>query len=172
MAASPVRRAFAIAPARSAADIAAVAELFRAYGASLDVDLGYQGFEEEVAGLPGKYAPPAGELLIARAKDGSVLGCVALRPMDEAGCAEMKRLFVLPTGRGTGLGRALVEAIVAQAAALGYGEIRLDSLPSMTDAIALYRKCGFEPMPPYYETPVMGTVFLQRRLAPRSLKPA
>lgn len=165
MTASSRHPAFEIAPARSAADIAAVVGLFRAYAASLDVDLGYQGFEDEVAGLPGKYAPPAGELLLARGDDGSALGCVALRPMDEAGSSEMKRLYVLPAGRGMGLGRVLVEAIVARAEAMGYREIRLDSLPSMTDAIALYLRCGFEPMAPYYDTPVAGTVFLRRRLS-------
>ena len=77
----------------------------------------------------------------------------------------MKRLYVQPAGRGIGVGRALVEAIVTRARMLGYREIRLDSLPSMTDAIALYRKFGFEPMAPYYDTPVVGTVFLRRGLA-------
>jgi GNAT superfamily N-acetyltransferase len=157
--------AFEIAPASSSADIAAVVALFRAYAASLEVDLAYQGFEAEVAGLPGKYAPPDGELLLARGADGEALGCVALRPLDEAGCAEMKRLYVLPAGRGTGLGRGLVEAIVERALALGYRELRLDTLPSMTEAIALYRQRGFEPMAPYYATPIEGTVFLRLTLA-------
>jgi ribosomal protein S18 acetylase RimI-like enzyme len=154
-----------ITPVRTAADVAAAAALFRAYAASLDVDLSYQGFESEVAGLPGKYAPPRGDLLLARGEDGAPLGCIALRPMDEAGCSEMKRLYVMPAGRGTGLGRALVEAIIERGSELGYREMRLDSLPSMTDAIALYRKLGFEPMAPYYDTPVAGTVFLRRMLA-------
>jgi ribosomal protein S18 acetylase RimI-like enzyme len=153
-----------ITPVRTVADLAAATALFRAYAASLEVDLAYQGFEAELAGLPGKYAPPRGELLLARGEDGAPLGCVALRPMDEAGCAEMKRLYVQPAGRGMGLGRALVEAIIARATALGYREMRLDSLPSMGDAIALYRKCGFEPMAPYYATPIAGTVFLRLSL--------
>ena len=160
---SPTR--FAIAPARSPQDVAAVATLFRAYAASLEVDLAYQGFEAELAGLPGAYAPPGGKLLLALGRDGAALGCVALRPMAVAGCAEMKRLYVAPEGRGIGLGRALVEAAAASAAALGYREIRLDSLPTMTAAIALYGRCGFEPMAPYYDTPVAGTVFLRRALA-------
>ncbi len=154
--------AYQIAPARTAADIAAIAALFRAYAASLQIDLSYQGFDAEVADLPGKYAPPGGELLLARASDGSVLGCVALRPMDSAGSAEMKRLYVAPAGRGLGLGRALVEALVMCAAGLGYRDICLDTLPSMTDAIMLYRKLGFEPTEHYYDTPIEGTVFLRR----------
>ena len=154
-----------IVPARSPEDVAAVTALFRAYAASLEVDLAYQGFEAELAGLPGAYAPPGGELLLARDSDGAALGCVAMRPMAAVGCAEMKRLYVAPEGRGLGLGRALVEAVAACAAARGYREIRLDSLPTMTAAIALYGRCGFEPMAPYYDTPVAGTVFLRRALA-------
>lgn len=154
-----------IVPARSAEDVAAVAQLFRAYAASLEVDLAYQGFAAELAGLPGAYAPPGGELLLARDSDGAPLGCVALRPMAEVGCAEMKRLYVSPEGRGLGLGCALVEAVAASAVALGYREIRLDSLPTMTAAIALYGRCGFVPMAPYYDTPVAGTVFLRRALS-------
>ena len=156
---------FEIVAVRTATDVAVVATLFRAYAASLDVDLAYQGFEAELAGLPGRYAPPGGDLILARSLEDGPLGCVALRAMEEPGCCEMKRLFVLPTGRGLGLGRALVEAVVERARTLGYREMRLDSLPSMADAVALYRKCGFEPTAPYYETPVEGTVFLRLRLA-------
>lgn len=154
---------FTITPATSA-EIPAVARLFRAYAASLPVDLAYQGFEAELAGLPGKYAPPSGALLLARDGHGEALGCVALRPLDADGAAEMKRLYVAPKGRGHGLGRRLVEAIAAEARRLGYREIRLDTLPTMTDAIALYGRCGFEPMTPYYETPIAGTRFMRRPL--------
>lgn len=157
-------RQFGIAPATATGDLAAVAELFRAYATSLDVDLAYQGFEEELRTLPGKYAPPRGALLLARAPAGAALGCVALRPMDDPAQCEMKRLYVASEGRGSGLGRALVDAVIAEARRIGYREMRLDSLPTMTAAIALYRAWGFQEIPPYYETPVAGTVFLRRYL--------
>lgn len=142
------------------ADLAAIRALFEAYAAGLGVDLGYQGFAAELAGLPGAYAPPGGALLVARGADGAPLGCVALRPMADAGCCEMKRLYVAPAGRGGGLGRALVAAVIAEAKGRGYREMRLDSLPFMTTAVALYRSLGFRETPPYYPTPVAGTVFL------------
>lgn len=153
---------FTIAPA-APRDIADVTRLFRAYEAHIGVDLSYQGFAEEVATLPGKYVAPRGQLLIARDGDGRALGCVALRGMDEFGCCEMKRLFVAAEGRGRGLGRALAQAILSEAAKLGYAEIRLDTLPSMHDAIALYRKLGFTTIEPYYAAPA-GTLFMARRL--------
>ncbi len=156
---------YRIGPAVTLAEIAAVARLFRDYAASLPVDLGYQDFEAELAGLPGKYAPPGGALLLAQDDVGEALACVALRPMDEAGRCEMKRLYVAPHGRGLGLGRAMAEAICAEAARLGYGEICLDTLPTMADAQALYRRMGFVEITPYYATPVAGTRFLARRLA-------
>ena len=146
-----------------ARDIPDVARLFAAYEAHIGVDLSYQGFADEVAALPGKYAPPGGQLLVARNREGRAIGCVALRAMADAGCCEMKRLFVAPEGRGMGLGRALAEAIIEEARRLGYAELRLDTLPSMRDAIALYRKLGFAPTTPYYSAPE-GTLFLARRL--------
>src|SRR5260370_30868145 len=103
--------------------------------------------------MAGKYAPPAGELLLARYPNGAPGGCVGLRPIDPQGCCEMKRLYVSPEGRGFGLGERLVDAVVKEAKRIGYREMRLDTLPSMTGAIALYRKFGFEPLEPYYETP-------------------
>ncbi len=156
--------AFRITPARSAADIEAAARLFEAYAASLGVDLAFQGFAAELATLPGCYAPPAGELLLARDMRGAPLGCVGLRPLAEDGCCEMKRLYVSPRARGLGLGRALVEAIIGEAVRIGYREMRLDTLPSMTEAITLYRKAGFRPVEPYYDTPLAGTIFLARPL--------
>ena len=156
--------AFRIGPVGTAADLAAVARLFEAYAASLAVDLAYQDFATELASLPGKYAAPDGALLLARDLRGEALGCVALRPMGFAGCCEMKRLFVAPPGRGLGLGRALAAAIIAEAGRLGYREIRLDTLPFMAEAIALYRTLGFAPIDPYYDTPVAGTIFLGRAL--------
>lgn len=156
--------AFEIRPVRGPDDLAAVIALFRAYAESLDVDLAYQGFEEEMAAMPGKYASPGGELLLARGADGAPLGAVALRPVEPAGCCEMKRLYVAPAGRGLGVGEALVRALLNEARRIGYREIRLDTLPSMAAAFALYRKLGFVEMDPYYDTPVAGTRFLRLAL--------
>ncbi len=159
------RAHFRIAPVRTANDLRATVKLFRAYASSLDIDLSYQSFEAEMEAMPGKYAPPAGELLLARDRGGTPMGCVGLRPLDAHGCCEMKRLYVVPEGRGSGLGRKLVDAVVKEAERIGYREMRLDTLPSMMGAIALYRKLGFEPIEPYYATPVIGTIFMQRSLA-------
>jgi GNAT superfamily N-acetyltransferase len=155
---------FQIAPVRTPDDLAATIALFRAYAASLDVDLAYQNFEAEMAAMPGKYAPPAGELLLARDPAGAPIGCVGLRPLQPSGICEMKRLYVAPEGRGSGVGEGLVKAVLREAGRIGYREMRLDTLPTMTGAMMLYRKCGFEPIAPYYDTPVAGTVFLRRRL--------
>lgn len=158
---------FTIAPVASAADLDAARDLFQAYAASLPVDLGYQDFATELSTLPGKYGPPAGALLLARDRAGLAIGCVGLRPLAEGVC-EMKRLYVDPAARGSGLGRALIEAVLAEAAQLGYREIRLDTLPTMSAAIAMYRRAGFEPIAPYYDAVPEGTLFLGRRLGDRS----
>jgi ribosomal protein S18 acetylase RimI-like enzyme len=155
---------FRIEPVRSAADLAATARLFEAYAASLPIDLAYQDFATELATLLGRYAPPEGELLLVRDRDGKPLGCVALRQLTEDGCCEIKRLYVVPEGRGLGVGRALVDAVLAAAVRIGYREARLDTLPDMARAIALYRQAGFEPIEAYYDTPVAGTRFLGRSL--------
>ena len=157
---------FQLHPVRSAEALAATARLFEAYAASLGIDLSFQDFAAELATLPGKYAPPGGELLLARGAGGEPLGCVALRPLGTDGCCEMKRLYVSPQARGLGLGRALVEALLQEARRLGYRELRLDTLPTMASALRLYREAGFVPIPPYYDTPLAGTVFLGRRLTP------
>ena len=157
-------RAIGIAPADGADDVAAARALFQAYAASLPVDLAYQGFDEELASLPGAYAPPGGALLLARDTCGAPCACVALRPMTEPGAAEIKRLYFAPAGRGRGLGRALTQAVMAEARRLGYRAVRLDTLPDMAAAIALYRSQGFAPVAPYYATPVAGTLFLGRDL--------
>jgi len=160
------RTPFQIRPVRSADDLKAVVALFEAYAATLTIDLAYQGFPAELAAMPGRYAPPAGELLLARGNRGEPLGCVGLRPLPLGGCCEMKRLYVAPRGRGCGLGRALVEAILANARRIGYREMRLDTLPAMVEALSLYRRAGFRTIEPYYETPVAGTIFLAKPLGP------
>jgi ribosomal protein S18 acetylase RimI-like enzyme len=145
------------------AEVAVVRELFREYATTTaNVDLCVQGFEEEVAGLPGRYAPPGGGLLLA-IREGEPLGCVGLRPL-EAGTCEMKRLYVRPAGRGLGLGRALADAVLRLGRDLGYARMRLDTLPTMGEAIALYRALGFRDIPPYTHNPVPGALFLEKEL--------
>ena len=156
---------FRIDKVRSTDDLGAVADLFAGYAASLPVDLGYQDFAAELAGLPGKYAAPEGTLLLARDAHGNAIGCAAFRPL-ERGVCEMKRLFLHPQARGLGLGRALAEAIIRAARDAGYHTIRLDTLPSMTRAIALYEDLGFERIGPYYAPTPPGTVFMAKTLAP------
>lgn len=141
-------------------DLPVTISLFRAYAAWLPIDLGFQGFEDELVSLPGKYAPPSGALLIARDVSSAPLGCVAMRPLDDPGICEMKRLYVAPEGRGLGLGRKLALAIIEGARVAGYREMRLDTLESMTEARGLYRSLGFVEIAPYYETPVENTVFM------------
>lgn len=155
---------FAIVPARSQIELTSAAALFRAYAKALPVDLAPQGFSQELASLPGVYAPPAGELLLAKRGD-HVLGVIALKPLDSPHVAEIKRLFVRPQARGKGVGKALIEAAVITAQRLGYGEIKLDTLPEMAGAIALYKAAGFTPIPPYGSHPYPGLVTLGRMLS-------
>jgi ribosomal protein S18 acetylase RimI-like enzyme len=130
-----------------------VRRLFRAYAATLPFDLAYQGFEHELAGLPQPYAAPQGVLLVARERHARILGTVGVKRLAE-GIAEIKRLYVTPAGRGRGLGQALLESAIASAARLHYSRVRLDShRPSMTAAIALYRKLGFAEIEPYGAKP-------------------
>ena len=133
--------------------------LFREYERSLDVDLCFQGFEQELAGLPGAYAPPAGRLLLAIA-DGRPAGCGALRPFGE-GISEMKRLYVRPWFRGRQVGRRLATALIGEARTIGYACMRLDTLPSMKEAIALYRALGFVETAPYTLNPIPGALFME-----------
>lgn len=154
---------FRIHPAETPEDIEAARGLFRAYVDSLAIDLGFQDVETELATLPGKYAPPGGAILLARDADGRAVGCVALRPLAEGAC-EMKRLYALPKTRGTGLGRRLAEAILAEARRAGYRRILLDTLASMTAARGLYAALGFAETEAYYANPTPGTVYLARDL--------
>ena len=144
-------------------DLEGVRVLFRDYAASLGVDLSFQEFERELAGLPGDYAPPRGALLLAR--EGSQLaGGIALRPLDADIC-EMKRLYVRPAFRGRALGRALVMALVDRARLLGYTRMGLDSLPGLREAGGLYASLGFRPIAAYRFNPIAGTTFLELDLA-------
>ena len=149
---------------RPADDLTTVALLFREYAGSLGIDLSYQGFDAELEGLPGAYAPPAGALLLAYSFGGDVLGCVGVRPF-EPGTCEMKRLHTRPAARGAGVGRALAVAAIESARAAGERMRRLDTLADMLAAQALYRSLGFEETPAYYETPVAGTIFMRKVLA-------
>jgi putative acetyltransferase len=143
-------------------DVEIVRELFREYERSLGVDLGYQGFEEELATLPGRYAPPRGRLLIAWDGD-EVGGCIALRSLGDDLC-EMKRLYLRPSSRGKGVGRALAMRAIDEARAIGYRAVRLDTLPTMSEARALYESLDFRRIPPYYPSPVLGTLYMERTL--------
>jgi ribosomal protein S18 acetylase RimI-like enzyme len=149
-----------IRPPVCPADLAAVRGLFTEYAASLGVDLSFQDFETELATLPGLYVPPAGALLLAE-RAGEVIACVGLRPLDPPSVAELKRLYVRPAGRGQGAGRVLTEAILVLARQAGYERVRLDTLPSMREAQALYARLGFREIPPYRHNPVLGTVFME-----------
>ena len=152
-----------IVSARSNHDIAFARELFLEYSASLGIDLCFQNFDNELRGLPGEYAPPYGRLFLARA-EAELAGCVALRRIDEASC-EMKRLYVLPRSRGKGVGRTLTKAVIDAARQIGYRRMRLDTLPSMREAIPLYESLGFRRIAPYYRNPIDGAIFMELELA-------
>ena len=151
-----------IVPADRPERVAAARRLFEEYAASLDFDLGFQGWSEELRNLPGAYAPPGGVLLLAEEGE-STLGCVALRRLDDE-AAEMKRLYLRPEGRGRGLGLALAQAVLGEARRLGYRRVRLDTVPGMEAAQAIYRSLGFRAIAPYRENPVQGAAFLEIEL--------
>lgn len=160
-----------ILQAETAEQMATARELMMEYAARLGVDLCFQGFEEELRALPGKYAPPQGRLLLAL-WTGRCAGMIALRRLDDKteSLCEMKRLFVRPEFRGHGIGRALAERIIAEASEIGYRRMRLDTMPGKMDsAIAMYRELGFVETPPYYETPVSQTLFMELALKPMIL---
>jgi len=144
-------------------DLEQVVAIFREYIASPSVDLGFQDYETEFAALPGKYAAPDGRLLLAW-KGPAVVGCAALRRVDESTC-EMKRVYVRPDARGESLGRRLVESILAEARAAGYARICLDVLPEFSAAQRIYESLGFQPSAPVAFNPVPGTKFLALELS-------
>lgn len=147
----------------SPAEMDAVRDIFREYAGTLGVDLCFQGFENELAQLPGDYAAPRGALLLAEV-EGAVAGCCALRPLDMAdypNASEMKRLYVRKAFRGFGLGRELAEAMLDRARQAGYACVLLDTLDEMESARALYTDLGFEEIPPYYHSPIAGAHYLK-----------
>ncbi len=152
-----------IFPVKTDKDLEIVKSLFVEYADSLGFDLGFQDFQEELANLPGEYAPPKGCLLVAEYKD-QPAGCVALRKLSDGVC-EGKRLYVRPEFRGLRIGRKLMEAIIEEALKIGYTRIRGDTLASMKTAQALYASLGFKEIKPYCHNPIEGAVFLELKLA-------
>lgn len=152
-----------IRPARSAADLDAIRALLRTYESEIGFDLCFQGFAAELAGLPGDYAPPSGRLLCAES-DGRIVGCVALRALDDERC-EMKRLYVVPSYRGGRLGFLLVGRILDEARKAGYRWMLLDTAPGMEKAQALYELFGFRDVPAYTHNPIPGVRFMAAPLA-------
>jgi GNAT superfamily N-acetyltransferase len=148
--------------ATSSEQIAAARALFNEYASSLEVDLCFQDFEHELEKLPGEYSEPGGCILLAYL-DSALAGCVALRPLSRGTC-EMKRMYVKPNVRGHGVGRLLAEHVITEARKLGYKIMRLDSLPTMREAQALYRSLGFAETTAYRPNPVEGAIFMQLTL--------
>jgi ribosomal protein S18 acetylase RimI-like enzyme len=153
-----------IIQAETPAQIETARAMFLEYAEWLGFSLCFQGFDQELAALPGRYAPPSGRLLLAGAGENTA-GVIALRPLDGQTC-EMKRLYVRPAFRGQRLGRTLAEKLIAEARAIGYRRMALDTLPDrMGEAITLYRRLGFREIKPYYENPVAGAVFMELALS-------
>lgn len=151
-----------IIPTQSAEHLLAARNLFMEYADALGVDLCFQGFQQELDALPGDYAPPDGRLLLA-IEDDQAIGCVAVRNLG-TGICEMKRLYVRSEHRGKGLGRKLSEAIIAEARAMGYKKMRLDSLTTLKEAAGLYRSLGFTEIAPYRFNPLPEAVFMELEL--------
>lgn len=144
-------------------DIAEVRKIFREYESWLGLDLCFQGFEDELKNLPGKYSAPEGRLYLARVDD-AIAGCIALRPLESNAC-EMKRLFVREEFRGLRIGRLLIEQVIDDARGIGYSSMRLDTFPpKMGKAVQLYESYGFREIEPYYNNPNEGVLFMELRL--------
>jgi len=160
------RNEFSLTQAKSSADIDEARALFKQYEASLGISLCFQSFDQELASLPGDYAPPLGRLLLARVGS-DVAGCIALRKLNDSVC-EMKRLYLRPSFRGKGLGGKMVDAILNEAKLIGYAKMRLDTIPGkMDEAIKLYRSIGFKEIPAYYDTPFGDTLYMELNLTSR-----
>ena len=152
-----------ITQATTEAQIEQTRALFREYEAWLGMSLCFQSFEEEVATLPGRYAPPGGRLYLAYEGD-EPIGCIALREI-EPGICEMKRLFLRESARGLGLGVRLIEQVIADAREIGYAKMRLDTYPpKMGKAVSLYEAHGFHEIPPYYDNPHDGVLYMEKML--------
>lgn len=150
----------AVFQASSPAEIANARDLFLEYANSLNFSLCFQNFDEELATLPGHYAPPRGRLFLGE-YEGQLAACVALRALGEKVC-EMKRLYLRPVFRGKGLGRMLAEHLITEARKIGYDSMRLDTVePVMKDAVAMYRRLGFLEIPPYRENPNPGAFYME-----------
>lgn len=149
--------------ATSPGQIETIRSLFTEYQQWLNFSLCFQGFDKELAELPGKYAAPNGRLYLAE-YDGAIAGCIALRPMDDEGVCEMKRLFVREEFRGKKIGKLLVDRILADARAIGYRTMRLDTLQRMETARTLYAKLGFTIIPAYYNNPMDEVVYMELEL--------
>jgi ribosomal protein S18 acetylase RimI-like enzyme len=160
---SSVIRILTFAQVETPAEIPQARELFLEYAQSLGFSLCFQGFDKELANLPGDYAPPGGRLLLAYCET-EPAGCVALHKL-QPGVCEMKRLYLRPQFRGRGFGRALAERILEEARQLGYRKIRLDTVePVMKDAVAMYRKLGFKEVAPYRPNPIAGALYMELEL--------
>lgn len=163
---SSVIKGLTLTPSESPTQIAQARELFLEYAQSLGFSLCFQNFDQELAALPGDYAPPEGRLLLAE-YDGQLAGCIALHKL-ELGICEMKRLYLRPQFRGRGLGRVLAERIIAEARRIGYRRMRLDTVePVMKDAVAMYRKLGFKEVDPYRPNPIAGAMYMELELCDR-----
>jgi putative acetyltransferase len=160
---SPVVKALSLIQAETPSQITQARELFFEYAQSLGFSLCFQNFDHELAALPGDYAPPEGRLLLAEF-EGQLAGCVALHKLESSIC-EMKRLYLRPQFRGQGLGHVLADGIIAEARQIGYQRMRLDTVePVMKDAVAMYRKIGFQDIAPYRANPIAGAMYMELQL--------
>lgn len=157
-----MKRSVVIIREATTEDVGTARRLFREYAAWLGIDLSFQSFDEELAGLPQPYTRPDGFLLLAESA-GTAVGCVAAKRLGE-GLAEAKRLYVVAEYRGRGIGRLLMEQLIHETQSIGYRAVRLDTLPQMLAARTLYEALGFKRIAAYYHNPIAGTVYMERSL--------